>query len=54
MKGREIIFTNGTWLLAIDVDMSAYEEAVTAVKADTLSLTRHRKEAVFIFESNHN
>jgi hypothetical protein len=52
LKDREIIFTNDAWLLAVDIDMSSYEEAVTAVKANILSLEVHRKEAVSIFELN--
>jgi hypothetical protein len=52
LKDREIIFINDAWLLTFDIDMSAYEEAITDVKADILSLEVYRKEAVSNFELN--
>jgi len=37
LKEKDITFTNGAWRIAIDVDMSPYEEAVATVKTYYLS-----------------
>ena len=44
LKEKDIFFTNDVWSIAIDVDTSAYEEAVATVKADLILLEGHRKE----------
>jgi len=46
LKEKDITLTNGAWRIAIDVDMSPYEEAVATVKTDITSLEGHRKKWV--------
>jgi len=44
LKGKDIFLTNDAWRIAIDVDMSTYEEAVASTKADLILFEGHRKE----------
>ena len=44
LKEKDIFLTNDAWRIAIEVDMSAYEEAVATTKADLIVLEGHRKE----------
>ena len=44
LKEEDIFLTNDAWHIAIDVDMSSYEEAVATIKADLILLEGHRKE----------
>ena len=46
LKEKDITLTNGAWRIAIDVDMSPYEEAVATVKTDITALEGHRKKWV--------
>ena len=52
MKGKDITLTSDAWRIAIDVDISAYEEGVALVKADILSLEGNRKEFISNSELN--
>ena len=52
LKEKDIFLTNDAWHIAIDVDMSAYEEAVATVKADLILLEGHRKELTSNSELN--
>ena len=47
---EDIFLTNDAWHIAIDVDMSAYEEAVATIRADLILLEGHRKELTSISE----
>ena len=44
LKENDIFLTNDAWRIEIDVDMSACEEAVAAIKADLLLLEVYRKK----------
>jgi len=44
LKEKDIFLTNDAWRIAIDVDMSTYEEAVATIKANLILLEGHRKE----------
>jgi len=44
LKEKDIFLTNDAWRIAIDVDTSAYAEAVATIKADLILLEGHRKE----------
>ena len=52
LKQKDIFLTNDAWRIAIDVDMSSYEEAVATVKADLISLEGQRKELTSNSELN--
>ena len=52
LKEKDIFLTNDAWRIAIDVDMSAYEEAVATIKADLILLEGHRKELASNSELN--
>jgi len=52
LKGKDITLTSDAWRIAIDVDISAYEEGVALVKADILSLEGNRKEFISNSELN--
>jgi hypothetical protein len=52
LKEKDIFLTNDAWRIAIDVDMSAYEEAVATIKANLILLEGHRKELASNFELN--
>jgi len=44
LKEKDIFLANDVWRIVIDVDMSAYEDAVATVKADIISFEGQRKE----------
>jgi len=52
MKQNDIFLTNDASRIVIDIDMSAYEEAVATVKADIILLEGHRKELTSNSELN--
>ena len=49
---KDIFLTNDAWLIAIYVDMSAYEEAVAIINADMILLEGHSKELTSNSELN--
>jgi len=44
LKEKDIFLTNDAWRIAIDVDMSTYEEAVGSITADLILLEGHKTE----------
>jgi hypothetical protein len=52
LKQKDIFLTNGAWRIAINVDMSAYQQAVATIEAELVLLEGHRKELASNTELN--
>jgi len=52
LKEKDIFLTKGAWRIAIDVDMSAYQQAVATIEAELVLLEGHRKELASNSELN--
>jgi len=53
LKEKDVILTNDFWRLAIDLDMSRYEDVVSSIRSD-LMVVRKQKEFTPISELKPN
>ena len=47
LKERDIILSNDIWRIAIDVKMDPYEEAISIIRGDFLTVEGRKQEFVF-------
>ena len=48
LKERDIILSNDVWRIAIDVKMEPYEEALSIIRGDLLTVEERKQEFILI------
>jgi hypothetical protein len=50
LKQKDIIVTDDTWRIALDIDVNVFEEALSTIKADLLLIESQKQEFARISE----
>ena len=47
LKERDLILSNDSWRIAINIEMEPYEEALSVIKGDLLTVEQRKQEFTF-------
>ena len=50
LKGKEVVLTNDVWRIVVDFEMSPYEEVISTIKEDLLTVEGQKREFTSISE----